>query len=130
MTKEQKEELIKYRIDRAKQTFNEVEIMLQNSLWNTAVNRLYYTCFYAVTSLLIKMDIKAYTHTGIKQMFGLHIILPNIISPDVAKIYNELFDKRHKGDYEDFFYFDEDSVKKLVKPTKELIIQIETLLNK
>jgi uncharacterized protein (UPF0332 family) len=124
----QKAELVKYRFEKAKMTFAEVDVQLDNHFWNTAINRLYYACFYAVSALLIQKDIKAYTHTGIKQMFGLHIVLTGLIDPEISKIYNTLFDKRQKGDYEDFFYFDESSARQLVLPAKELIQQIEILL--
>ena len=43
-----KRELIQYRLNRAKDTLNEVNLLVENKLWNTAVNRLYYACYYAV----------------------------------------------------------------------------------
>jgi len=47
------EELARYRIQKARETFNEVGLHIQNELWNTAINRLYYACYYAVVALLI-----------------------------------------------------------------------------
>jgi len=46
-----KMELISYRIKRAREILDEVEILLENQLWHTAVNRLYYACYYAVIAL-------------------------------------------------------------------------------
>ena len=46
-------EIVKYRISKAQETFREVEKHIENELWNTAINRLYYACYYAVTALLI-----------------------------------------------------------------------------
>ena len=51
------EDYIAYRIQRAKETILEVEIHIQNEFWNTAVNRMYYACYYAVGALLIKNGI-------------------------------------------------------------------------
>ena len=42
--------------------------------YNTAVNRLYYACFYAVNALLLKYGIPAHTHNGTKSMLGLHFV--------------------------------------------------------
>ncbi len=39
---------VKYRMQRAKETLVEIETLIENKFWNTAVNRLYYACFYAV----------------------------------------------------------------------------------
>jgi uncharacterized protein (UPF0332 family) len=53
MNDKERQELVKYRIKKARETFNEVGLHVENELWNTAVNRLYYACYYAVISLLI-----------------------------------------------------------------------------
>jgi len=52
MKDQDKAELVKYRLRRARETYKEVDILVENQLWNTAVNRLYYSCFYAVIALL------------------------------------------------------------------------------
>ncbi len=54
MNKDDKKELVSYRIARARETFKEVNLHIENKLWNTAINRLYYACYYAVTALLFK----------------------------------------------------------------------------
>ena len=54
MNASEKEDLIRYRLSRAKDTFNEVDIQIQNNFLNNAVNRLYYACFYAVSALFIE----------------------------------------------------------------------------
>ncbi len=56
MNDRDKAELVKYRLNRARETYNEVRILIENKLWNTAVNRLYYSCFYAVIALLVDQD--------------------------------------------------------------------------
>ena len=42
MTQDERNELVNYRISRAKETLSEIELFIQNELWNTAINRLYY----------------------------------------------------------------------------------------
>ncbi|WP_375580961.1 hypothetical protein ABWH96_08085 [Marivirga tractuosa] len=41
MNKEDRISLIKYRIVKAEETLKEVNILIKNELWNTAVNRIY-----------------------------------------------------------------------------------------
>ena len=69
MTEEQRDDLVKFRISKAIDTLNEIEVLFKNEFWNTAVNRLYYACFYAVTALLIDKGLYSKTHSGTKQMF-------------------------------------------------------------
>lgn len=53
MNQQEKQEIVKYRIIKARETFNEVKLHIENKLWTTAINRLYYACYYAVIALLM-----------------------------------------------------------------------------
>ena len=97
MKDEQKLKLIQYRINRAQETLEEVNILIKNKLWSTAINRLYYACYYAVIALLVKNNISAQTHSGVRQMFGLHFAKPGLINKELAKFYTDIFDKRQTG---------------------------------
>lgn len=54
MNEQERKDLVNHRINRAKETLAEIQIHTDNKLWNTAVNRLYYACYYAVNALLVK----------------------------------------------------------------------------
>ena len=41
----QKEDLIKYRIEKALTTFKEAKSLAETGFWGGAANRLYYSCF-------------------------------------------------------------------------------------
>ncbi|MCK4920040.1 MAG: HEPN domain-containing protein [Bacteroidales bacterium] len=128
MTTEDKNEMIAYRIKRAKETLNEIQILIDHSLWTTAINRTYYACYYAVSALLLKNDIKSQTHSGTRQMFGLHFIKENKISKEIGNFFSDIFDMRHSGDYDDFVEFSEEDVLDVFKSAKELISAIEDLI--
>jgi uncharacterized protein (UPF0332 family) len=129
MTDEEKKALIQYRITKAKDTYCEIALLIDHQLWNTAINRLYYACYYAVSALLIKYDVQAQTHAGTRRMFGLNFIKPRIVSQASGKLYSNLFDKRQTGDYEDFIDHTQEDVEALVQPAQKLIQEIELLLN-
>ncbi|MFI5142183.1 MAG: HEPN domain-containing protein [Bacteroidia bacterium] len=74
-------------------------MLINNRMWNAAVNRLYYACFYAVNALLIKKQIQARKHSGIIQMFNLHFIHTGLLSKEYGKFYTTLFDMRQSGDH-------------------------------
>jgi len=115
---------IEYRLEKANETYEVALLLFDNSKWNSTINRLYYSCFYAVSALLVKEGIKAKSHSGIKSMFFLNYIKTEIISLEYGKLYSDLFDWRQKGDYGDFFDFEKEDVQPLMKPTKELINKI------
>ena len=121
-----KEDLIIYRLERAKETLDDAEILANNNKWNSTINRLY----YAVIALLIKENVNPGTHDGVKTKFSEIYIKTNRIDRKFGKVYSQLFTWRQKGDYDDLFDFDEEKVKPYFKPVKELITIVEDLLIK
>jgi len=128
MNDQERKELVNYRINRAKDTLKEVDLHVVNELWSTAINRLYYACYYAVIALLVSKEIDAQTHAGVRQMFGLHFIKPGLIDNELGKFYSDIFDKRQTGDYDDFVDFSKEEVVHMLLPAHKLITEIEKLL--
>ena len=100
----------KYRLAKAKETILELKVLIDNHFWNTAINRMYYACYYAVCALLVLDDINASTHAGVKFKFGQLYVKTGVVEKDMGKLFSDLFEKRQKGDYNDFFDYDEDIV--------------------
>ena len=95
------DDLVTYRINRAFETLNEADKMIENQFWNASINRIYYACFYAVSGLLLKKGVDTSTHKGIRQMFGLHYVQTGLISKEYARFFSDLYDRRQTGDYDD-----------------------------
>lgn len=124
------EDYSRYRLQRAKETIHEVETHIENEFWNTAINRMYFACFYAVGALLIKHGIETSSHSGTRQQFGQLFVKPGIVDRKLAKLYTDLFEKRNKGDYNDFYDYDEETVLRLFPAAKVFIDMIEDLVKK
>jgi uncharacterized protein (UPF0332 family) len=129
MSKSSKKEYIDYRLKQAKETLNAAKTLVRDKYWNSVINRLYYTCFYALSALLYKHNIDAKSHSGIKYQFGLHFIKPGLIDKSIAEVYVELFDYRQAGDYADFVDFDKEKTLPLIPRVENLLIKIEELIN-
>ena len=122
---ESKKALVAYRIERAYETLKEADVMRREAFYNAAVNRLYYACYYAAVSLLLKYGIQAQTHSGVKTMLGLHFFSTGKLRVRIGKIFSTLFEKRHSGDYDDFIYCDKDMVDDLYAQAKEFVDTIK-----
>jgi uncharacterized protein (UPF0332 family) len=127
MTDEPTKALIKYRIERAEETYKEALLMRTEDHWNACANRLYYACFYAVSALLVKYGLSSSKHSGIKSLFNQYIIKKKILDKNKGKLYNQLFEARQEGDYVDFVSFDRDLVEPWVLKVKEFIDDIKHL---
>ena len=74
LTDENYEALSQYRLQRAHETLAEIPFLQKQGYFNTAVNRLYYACYYAAVTLLTKHHISTATHAGVKTMLGMHFV--------------------------------------------------------
>ena len=129
LTEIDRQEVVKYRLKKAQDTFAQVPVLMENKFFITAANRLYYACFYAVTALLIADGYKTHTHGGVKTLLGLHYIMKNKIEKSYSKTYARLFNLRQSGDYEDLFDIDESDIIPLLEPAEQFIKTIENLIN-
>ena len=123
-----REDYIAYRIERAWRTFNDAKALADVQSWNSTVNRLYYASFYAVLALFSKYDINSHTHTGVKTQLSLQFIKTGMLDKTFGILYSDLFDFRQKGDYGDFFDFDEKTVITLIPQVEQFIVAVENLL--
>ncbi|HAL80973.1 MAG TPA: hypothetical protein DCO83_01065 [Mucilaginibacter sp.] len=117
---------INYRFQRATESFEEALILAENKRWNAVVNRLYYSCFYAVIALLLRNNIETQTHDGARIQFSLHFIKTGKIEPEYGKLFSKLFDFIQKGDYGDLYDYDEDLVAPLIDKVKDFLDELKT----
>jgi len=123
-----KDEVVMYRLQRAKDTLEDAKILADNQRWNSAINRLYYASYYAITALLLDADLKQLTHNGVKSNFSEYFIKTNRIDREFGKLFAQLFTFRQKGDYDDLFDLSEDKVIHYFSPVADLIKTIEGYL--
>jgi len=122
-------ELIKYRYLRALETCEEAIILARENHWNTTANRLYYTCFYAVSALLLKKGFSISTHNGVKTEFHTSFVKFGIIPKQLGRTYSRLFNLRQEGDYMDFKRLEKEDIDPFFQEAKEFIAFITTLIN-
>lgn len=119
-----------YRIARAKETLEDARILANAGRWNACVNRLYYACFYAVSALLVRHGLSSSKHTGVRSLFNRQYVKAGTIPKNLARTYNDLFERRQEGDYIDFVRFQESQVLPWISKAEQLIDYITSLVEK
>ena len=122
-------ELFFYRLERAQETLEDARILANSERWNACVNRLYYACFYAVSALLIKEGYSSSKHTGVRSLFNLHFVKTGVVPKELARIYNDLFERRQESDYTDFITFKESQVQPLIPQAEEFVERLSILIH-
>ena len=129
LTDQQRCDIVRYRMENALKMLSEVESHRQNGFYNTAVNRMYYACYYAATAKLISMGIEVKSHDGVRLNLGKHVVMTGILSPELGRFYSRLFSKRSTGDYDDFVNHTLETVDEFLPNARLFINTLITQLN-
>lgn len=119
---------IQYRISKSKESLKDARILAANGSWNACVNRLYYSCYYMVSALMIKNGYNVQTHSGLKTQLSLNFIKTEKVSRESGKLFGDLMDWRQKGDYGDMFDFEQETVEPLIDQVDQFTKEIEALI--
>jgi len=123
-------DLVLYRMTRANETLEDARILADTGRWNACVNRLYYACFYAVSALLVRHGLSSSKHTGVRSLFNQRYVKTGEIPKDLARTYNDLFERRQEGDYIDFVRFQESQVLPWIVEAEQLVEYVRRLTEK
>jgi uncharacterized protein (UPF0332 family) len=124
------ETLIHYRLCRAQESLDDARLLAEANRWNACVNRLYYSCFYAVSALLVRDGLSSSRHTGVRSLLNRHYVRTGKVPQDLDRVYNDLFERRQEGDDADFVRFQADQVRPWILQTEMFIAYIKALLSK
>lgn len=130
MTDDERRALVSIRLQNARETLEEVPVHIENGFWNTATNRMYYACYYAVAALLLQNGISVKTHSGVRQALGREFVVTGQVSKEQARFFSILYDYRQTGDYDDFIMMTEVKVRELYPQAAAFIRSLEGLVER
>jgi uncharacterized protein len=120
--------LISYWMEKARESMETARSEYNSGRYTPAVRNLYYSCFYALTAVLLKEGHSFKKHTAVKASLHKDLIRAGIVEPDWGKFYNKIFDSRHEGDYQPLRTFDAEEVEVSIDQGAGFIALMETLL--
>ena len=130
MTEEEKQALVKYRLERANESMKAAHLLLDNKLFIPAMNRIYYSMFYSVQALLV-LDEKAFSkHGQVKAYFNKEFIKSGIFPKEFGKLFNAVFEYRQKFDYVDLLIPEEELISDYIAEAQRFIDRISSFLDK
>lgn len=92
------------------------------------MNRLYYSSFYAVSALSMRDGFSSSKHSGVRGLLNRNYVRTDQVSKDLARLFNNLFERRQEADYLGFLEFERSQVEPLIPRVETLIADISTLL--
>lgn len=128
LTDEERAALVTYRIQRSHEAWAETKKIIEDKLWYAAANRMYYSCFYMTSALLISHGLSASTHGGVIRMLGLHFVVTGKISSELNRFYVQLFEMRQRSDYDDYIQITSVDVLPMVEQAELYMQTLEKII--
>ena len=122
-------ELIRYRLEEAKETISDVQLLIENERLRAAVNRIYYGMFYSLLALGLAYQFETSKHQQLLGWFNKNFVHEGLIDAKFGKIINKASNRRTQGDYESYVEFDKEVILEMFEEMKEFISEIERILS-
>lgn len=118
------QEYVEYRIARARESLRDAQLLIDSGSLHSAVNRLYYACFYIVSALLLTQGLSSSKHTGVRSLFIKHWVNADAMSKENGRFFNRLFETRQKSDYKDLVTFEREDVERWFDEAEAFVARI------
>ncbi|MBI2419498.1 MAG: HEPN domain-containing protein [Ignavibacteriales bacterium] len=128
MDKEEKQVLIRLRVEQSDEALNDTEYLLEGNRLSTAVNRLYYAVFYMLSAFALKDGFSTSKHAQLIGWFNKTYIHSHSIDVKYSNLIYQIFKNREKSDYDFLFSMTREQVESSLNEIKELIDTLKELL--
>ena len=91
----------------------------------TAVNRAYYTIFYAANALLALKQLERSKHSGVLAAFRQHFVKTGRIEPEYSDFYGATMDERMEGDYDADNFLDQVTAERALVRAEQFLARME-----
>lgn len=122
-----KRALVEYWLEKSDESVASAVSELNAGRLTFAVNRLYYALFYASTAVLYTKDKSYVKHSAVRAAFHRDFIQTGVVDKALGKLYDELFQMRHQGDYTPLIEFDKRIVSRQLKDAVKLQAKLKAL---
>lgn len=123
------EELFRGQIKKAEEKLAASKSLRDDGFLDDAISRAYYSMFHAASAVLLSEGITVETHSALKDMFGLHLILSEKIDKKYGRWLNRLKDERENGDYDIFTDFDKEDIDSAIEKAEEFLNEMKRFLS-
>lgn len=124
-----KKELMRYRLQTAKERLSAANSLLQEKCYKDSVNRSYYAMFTAIRAILALDGQDFSKHAGVISYFQREYVKTGKFDKKYSNYISQAFQIRNNADYADFFLVSENDAREQYERAMELITEIEKYVN-
>lgn len=123
------DELVKYRLESAKERLKSSRLLLDAGQYKDSIGRSYYAIFSAVRAVLAENKVDFSKHAGVISYFQKEYVKTNIFDVKYSKILQNAFQIRNICDYDDFYLATKSSAEEQYNNAQKMNEAIERYLS-
>ena len=124
-----KYDLMRYRIEQAKERLASAQREMNSGSFTTALNRSYYCIFQAMRAVLAIDEFDSKKHSGVISYFRQNYIKTGMFNVKFSNIIGDAFRIRNDSDYEDFYVVVKSDVEEQIKNAEMFLEAVMKYLN-
>lgn len=122
--------LSRYRFSKAEEDIVAAEVLLDQSIYKSSINRSYYAIFHAMRAITALDEFDSSKHSGVIAFFNQNYVKTEIFDKNASKIIKGASLLREKSDYVDFYIASKQEAVDQLNSAKGFLIMIKTYLEK
>lgn len=123
-----RQQLVRYWWSKAHDSLSSASREFKAGELNFAMNRVYYSAFYAVSAGLLERGVSFKKHSGVRSAFHREFIKYGFLSNEWSKFYDRLFEDRQEGDYIALTTFERSYVENQINSYAEFLKELSKLI--
>jgi uncharacterized protein (UPF0332 family) len=117
-------DVVRYWWSKAEESLVSAQREVEAGALTFAMNRIYYTAFYAVSAALLDQQTSFKKHSGVRAAFHREFIKKGILDSNWGKFYDQLFEDRQEGDYVALTEFESEYVHRQLARCRDFLTQL------
>lgn len=113
---------------KAKEAFQEAQVLMEKNLASGTISRVYYAAFHSGKTLLLTEGLEIKSHQALGRLFSLHFVKTEKFDVRFSRILSKAQKFREEADYSSEFVFSLDDAKERLQEVGEFMSAAEGYL--
>ena len=120
--------MVTYWSEKASEALSSAKAEFTAGRHSFAVNRAYYACFYALSSVLLGEDLKFVKHSGVRAALHRRLVKTGRLQAGWGRFYDRVFENRQRGDYQELVTFEAEQVAETIEQARGFVAEMRRML--
>ena len=118
------------RLEQARETLEEANVLHEHGLWRGVINRSYYAMFYSVLALGVSGQVILSKHSQAIAFFDKEYIKTGVFPRELSRSLHLAFDQRQVNDYGDIWTVSQEEAETVLSEARSFIETVGAYLDK